>query len=192
MMDERPLTDGTIALLNLDAQIDAFEPEVRHRCASVETRAGLAELISLRGLIVGRIADYEMAEEIAEQLVRDAPTDPRSLLARARTRASFHRFNDALADVDQAEQLSLDAETANGERAAIFQALGRYDESLPCARKPQSARRALKISPPWSGCMPSAAKSRQQNGNTRRAAAGIAVFPRFHWLFSTSSWDSCG
>src|SRR5208283_1222830 len=129
MMDERPLTDGTIALLNLDAQIEAFEPEVRRGRASVETRAGLSELISLRGMIVGRIGDYERAEEIAEQLVRDAPTDPKSLLARARTRASFHRFKDALADVDRAEGLSLDAETANGERAAIFQAVGRYDES---------------------------------------------------------------
>jgi tetratricopeptide (TPR) repeat protein len=129
MIDERPLTDGTIALLNLDAQIDALEPEVTGGRASVETRAGLIELISLRGLIVGRIADYDKAEEIAEQLVRDAPMDARALFARARTRAGFHRFNDAVADVDRAERLSLDAETANGERAAIFQALGRYDES---------------------------------------------------------------
>ena len=130
MMDERPLTDGTIALLNLEAQIDALEPEVRHGRASVETRAGLTELISLRGLILGRIADYDRAEEIAEQLVRDAPMDPKARLARARTDAGFHRFNDALSDVDRAEGLGLDAETANGERAAIFQALGRYDESL--------------------------------------------------------------
>ena len=130
MIDERPLTDGRIALLNLDAQIDALEPEVRLGPASVETRAGLAELISLRGLIVGRITDYDRAEEIAEQLVRDAPNDPKALLLHARTRAGFHRFYDALADVDRAERFSLDAETANGERAAIFQALGRYDESL--------------------------------------------------------------
>ena len=130
MMDERPLTDGTIALLNLDAQIDALEPEVWIGLASVETRSGLAELIALRGLIVGCIADYDRANEIAEQLVRDVPTDPKALLARARTHAGFHRFNDALADIECAEQLSLDAETANGERAAIFQALGRYDESL--------------------------------------------------------------
>ena len=141
MMDERPLTDGTIALLNLDAQIDALEPEVKLGHASVETRAGLTELISLRGLILGRIADYEKADEIAEQLVRDAPTDPRALLARARTRAGFHRFNDALDDVDRAERLSLDAETANGERAAIFQALGRYDEAL-ALREEAAKRRA--------------------------------------------------
>ena len=141
MMDERPLTDGTIALLNLDAQIDALEPEVRHGSANVETRAGLAELISLRGLIVGCIADYDRADEIAEQLVRDVPTDPKALLARARTHAGFHRFNDALADIECAEKLSLDAETANAERAAIFQALGRYDESL-VLREEAAKRRA--------------------------------------------------
>ncbi len=141
MMDERPLTDGTIALLNLDAQIDALEPEVRHGSANVETRSGLAELISLRGLIVGCIADYDRADEIAEQLVRDVPTDPKALLARARTHAGFHRFNDALADIECAEKLSLDAETANGERAAIFQALGRYDESL-VLREEAAKRRA--------------------------------------------------
>jgi tetratricopeptide (TPR) repeat protein len=141
MMDERPLTDGTIALLNLDAQIDALEPEVRLGSANVETRAGLAELISLRGLIVGCIADYDRANEIAEQLVRDVPTDPKALLARARTHAGFHRFSDALADIECAEKLSLDAETANAERAAIFQALGRYDESL-VLREEAAKRRA--------------------------------------------------
>ncbi len=140
MIAERPLTDGAIALQNLGAQIDALEPEIALGCASVESRAGLAELIALRGLIVGRIADYGKAEEIAEQLVYDAPTEARAFLARARTRCIFHKFNDALADVDRAEQLSLDAETANGERAAIFQALGRYDEAL-ALREEAAARR---------------------------------------------------
>jgi hypothetical protein len=88
MIDEWPLTDGTIALLNLEAQIDALEPEVRLGPASVETRAGLAELISLRGLIVGRIADYDRANEIAEQLVRDVlRTRKRFWHARERTLA---------------------------------------------------------------------------------------------------------
>ena len=130
MIVERPLTDGTIALLNLSAQVDAVEPEVRLGLATVETRVGLVELNLLRGMIVGRIADYERAEEIAEQLVRDASADPKAFLARARTRACFHRFNDALSDIDRAEELSLYAEAANGERAAIFQAIGRYDEAL--------------------------------------------------------------
>jgi tetratricopeptide (TPR) repeat protein len=141
MIAERPLTDATIALLNLGAQIDALELEDRLGRATVETRAGLVELITLRGLIIGRIADYIRAEEIAFQLVRDAPTDPRAFVARARTRAIFHRFDDALADLDRAERFSLDTETANGERAAIFQAVGRYDEALTL-REEAAARRA--------------------------------------------------
>ena len=91
--------------------------------------------------MLGRIADYERAEEIAEQLVRDEPADARAWFARARTRGVFHRFNDALADLDRAEGLSLDAATANSERAAIFQALGRYDDAL-ALREEAAARRA--------------------------------------------------
>jgi tetratricopeptide (TPR) repeat protein len=141
MIVERPLTDGSIALRNLSSQIDALEQEVRLGRAAVSTRAGLVELIALRGLIVGRIADYFRAEEIAEQLVRDAPADPRAFVTRARTRATFHKFNDALADVDRGVRLSLDVEAANGERAAIFQAVGRYDEAL-VLREEAAARRA--------------------------------------------------
>jgi tetratricopeptide (TPR) repeat protein len=140
MIAQRPLTDGKIALLNLTSQIDALELELRLGLATVETRAGLAELIALRGLITGCIGDYVRAEEIAEQLVDDAPADATAFLARARTRATFHRFNDALADIDRAEQLSRDAETANGERAGIFQAVGRYDEAL-ALREKAAARR---------------------------------------------------
>jgi tetratricopeptide (TPR) repeat protein len=130
-----PVTDGTIALLNLRAQIDGLEPDVRRGHVSIESRIGLIELITLRGLILGHIADYERAEEIAEQLVREAATDGTAFVTRARTRAVFHRFTDALDDLDRAERLSLDAEITNRERAAIFQAVGRYDEALAIREK---------------------------------------------------------
>src|SRR5258708_2716462 len=129
-VSERPVTNGTIALLNLQAQIDGLEPDVRLGHATVEGRVGLIELITLRGLILGHIADYQRADEMAEQLVRDAATDGTAFVARARTRAVFHRFTDALDDIGRAERLGLNAETTNGDRAAIFQALGRYDEAL--------------------------------------------------------------
>ena len=136
-----PATDGTIALLNLKAQIDGLEPDVRHGHASIESRIGLIELITLRGLILGHIADYERAEEIAEQLVRDETTNATAFVARARTRAVFHRFTDALGDVDRAERLSLDREATCRERAAILQALGRYDEAM-AIREEAADRRA--------------------------------------------------
>ena len=138
---ELPVTDGCIALLNLQAQIDGLEPDVRLSHATVESRMGLIDLITLRGLILGHLADYQRGDEMAEQLVRDAATDGTAFVARARTRAVFHRFTDALDDIDRAERLGLNAETTNGDRAAIFQALGRYDEALSI-REEAADRRA--------------------------------------------------
>lgn len=42
----------------------------------------------------------------------------------------FHRFADALSDLEIAERFSFDTEAVNGERAAIFKAIGRCDEAL--------------------------------------------------------------
>jgi len=122
-------THGKIALFNLEAQIESLQQDARFGRGTVKSRAALADLITLRGLIVGRVAEYERAEKIVDQLVRDAASDPAASLAHARIHALFHRFVKALDDLDRAERLSLDAETVNGERAAIFQALGRYDEA---------------------------------------------------------------
>src|SRR5262249_43163040 len=80
------LTDGTIALLNLQAQIDGLESH----STSVET-ATLIDLLILRGLILGRISDYERAAQIADRQVAAASRDAAAYVARARTRAVFHR-----------------------------------------------------------------------------------------------------
>jgi tetratricopeptide (TPR) repeat protein len=127
---ETSTTDGTIALLNLEAQIEARQSAAALCHSQVENQVTLVELIALRGLILGRVADYERAAQIAEQLAGDASAGRAVFLARARTRANFHLFMDALDDLEAAQRLSLDAETASAERAAIFQALGRYDEAL--------------------------------------------------------------
>lgn len=82
----------------------------------------LADLLLLRGHVLGCVADYERAAELAEQLVRDAPHDGTALLARART--TFHRFPEALADLDAAARSGVERDTLDAERAAIFQAVG--------------------------------------------------------------------
>ena len=186
MIEERPLTDGTIALLNLDGQIEAFEPEVNAGHASVETRAGLTELISLRGLILGRIADYEKAEDFAEQLVLDAPTDPKSS-ALARERAP------AFIDLTMLWTASIGPSISHSMPTRLTLSVPQSTrllvatmKPLSCERKPQSANQALKMSPPWSDCLASAANPKQQNGSTSRAAADIAAFRHFHWLCSIS------
>ena len=177
---ELPVTDGTIALLNLQAQIDGPEPDVRLSHASVESRVGLIELITLRGLILGHIADYQRADEMAEQLVRDAATDGTAFVARARTRAVFHRFTFALDDIDRAERLGLNAETTSGDRAAIFQAVGRYDEALAireeAADRRDSFENVAALVGLYAECGDSDAAERVY-AESRRRYRGVSPFP---------------
>jgi tetratricopeptide (TPR) repeat protein len=128
-------TAGVIAIGNLQAQIDGQEREAAAGRLTVKAQAGLIDLVALRGHVLGRIADYEWAGALAEQLTQDAPSDGEALLARARTRATFHRFADALTDLDQAQRLGADPRLVDAERAAIFQAVGRYEQALTIYRE---------------------------------------------------------
>jgi tetratricopeptide (TPR) repeat protein len=136
---EARVTHGTIALRNLEAQIAGLEPERAPCRARVDEPVWLIDLLALRGSILGSIADYERALELGEQLAGDAATEAAAFVARARTRALFHRFADALDDLELAEHLAIDPETASRERAAVFQGLGRFDEAT--AIREEDARR---------------------------------------------------
>jgi tetratricopeptide (TPR) repeat protein len=72
---------------------------------------------------------------LAENLVGDVPSDARSFLARARMSGHFHQFTSALTDLDTAATLGGDRVGIDAERAAIYQALGRYDEALAILRQ---------------------------------------------------------
>src|SRR5262249_42673548 len=123
--DPLTLTDGGIAVLNLHAQIDGLEGH----STSAEA-AALIDLLIMRGLILGRISDYERAAQIADCQIGAATTDAAAYVARARTRAVFHRFTEALDDLDHADRISAQDAASQRERAAILQALGHYHEAL--------------------------------------------------------------
>ena len=127
---ERPLTAGAIAMINLQAQIDGLEQLLAGGRAAIGVQAELIELVALRGQILGRIGDCEWSEERAEQLTRDAPADGMAVVARARARSRFHRFADALADLDAAQRLGAAPSLVKAERAGVFQAIGRYEAAL--------------------------------------------------------------
>lgn len=123
---DMPFTNGGLAMINLQAQIEAHERRA-DGLESVRNQAEFIELIALQGHVLGRIADYELAEEMAERLLRYAPGDGTAFVARAGARSRFHRFTDALADLDQAERFGADTDAVDRERAAIFQAIGKYE-----------------------------------------------------------------
>ena len=122
-------TDGSIAVRNLDAQIEGLQADATSGHSTAETQLCLIDLLVLRGRTLGRIADYRRAEQVANQFVRETGSAD-SFLGRARIHALFHRFPAALDDLDIAQDLSIDEAAAEEERAAIFQGLGRYDEAL--------------------------------------------------------------
>ncbi len=125
-------TDPGIALANLDATIEARE---RSRASdAARTVPELIDLLLQRGQFRGRVSDYERAAALANEWAAREP-DPRALLARARTQATLHRFTPALADLERAAVLGADADVLDGVRAAIWQALGRYDEALRIRRR---------------------------------------------------------
>jgi tetratricopeptide (TPR) repeat protein len=127
---EPSTTSGTIAVVNLHAQIDGLAARVLLWVPRLAADSlFLIDLLLLRGHVLGRVADCERASDLAEQLVRDTTDQGNAYLARSRTRAAFHRFADALADLDAAERRGLDDATLKAERAAILQATGCYDQA---------------------------------------------------------------
>jgi tetratricopeptide (TPR) repeat protein len=133
--DDRQLTttSGILALTNLQAQIGSLSARPAGarpgRAPATAERALLVDLLLLQGQLLGRIADYELAAELAEGMVGDAPDDGTARLARARARATFHRFAEAVADLDAAGRRGVDRAVLDGERAAILQGTGSYAEA---------------------------------------------------------------
>ena len=143
-------------------------------------RGPLVDLLLLRGQVLGRIADYERAAELAEALVRDAPDDGTARLARARTRATFHRFAEALADLDAAGRRGADRAALDAERAAILQAVGCYAEALALRRTAAERRPdfatlgALAVLEAERGEVPEAERLFTE---ARRRYRGVSPFP---------------
>ncbi|HMG42076.1 MAG TPA: tetratricopeptide repeat protein [Acidimicrobiales bacterium] len=127
-------TAGVIAVRNLEARIEGQVARAAAGPPTVDDRIELIELIALRGHVLGRVADVELAVAYADELVARVPIDARSFVARARTSGVFHRFTSALTDLDTAAAFGGDRAEIDAERAGIYQALGRYDDALAILR----------------------------------------------------------
>ena len=128
--EELRTTSGSIAIGNLTSQIDGLERLAARRPLTVRQRTMLVELMLMRGQYTSRVADYERATTLADELVRNFPADPKAFLARAHTRAKLHKFDRALRDLETVEQLGKSRLRTDSERAGILQATGQYDEAL--------------------------------------------------------------
>lgn len=122
-------TSGGFALANLSASIDSLQL----RCsedATFEDLEALSNLLFLRGDLLGRIADHDRAERVAELAIAQSPETARAIHLRARLAGRFHRFKDAHALLDRALAAGLPARQIDMARAALFQATGKYGAAL--------------------------------------------------------------
>ncbi|RPE37583.1 tetratricopeptide repeat protein [Streptomyces sp. Ag109_O5-1] len=147
-------TSGTIAVTNLHGQIDGLAVRLGRTGAegargaraavaahlAVAQGAALIDLLNLRGHVLGRVADYEQAAHLADQLVQHAPEDAMALLARARSRATLHHFAEAAADLAAADRGGADQATLDAERAVILQALGCHTDAMALIHRAEAGR----------------------------------------------------
>lgn len=140
---ELPTTSGAIAMANLNAQVHGLSKRLDADPKSALIREELIGVLSTRAQFTGRIADYERALSLSEEMVKESPERAEGYLARASGRAALHRFEDALQDVAEAEKRKARPDHVRSRRASILQGLGRYDEALTLRRAASEARPTL-------------------------------------------------
>ena len=121
----RPTTAGSIAIANLDHQIERSGDGT----SSVE-------LLLARSRFLGDYDALERALEIAEGH-RESADD---LLLRARVCAAAHRFTEALADLEAAKRAGADEGTIEAVRATVLVATGRGSEAVATLEEDASRR----------------------------------------------------
>src|SRR5581483_7464425 len=97
--------------------------------SSLRTR--LVPLLLLRGQLLGRIADYQRADELTRAVVAEAPRSIEAHQLRASVHATLHRFAAAEAELHAAEKLGAKPRELEPARVALLEATGRTAEALP-------------------------------------------------------------
>jgi tetratricopeptide (TPR) repeat protein len=122
-------TSGRIVVANLSASVDSLERR-RFERGTFEGLAALSKFLFLRGDLLGRIADHDRAELVANDAIALSPDTTSALYIRAQLAERFHRFAEAEALLDQALTAGHSRQEIDREKAALLQATGRYNEAL--------------------------------------------------------------
>jgi tetratricopeptide (TPR) repeat protein len=129
MIDTKRYTSGRIAIANLSASIEGLEHR-RVEGASFEELVGLSKHLFLRGDLLGRIADHDRGELVANEAVALSPETASALYIRARLAGRFHRFEEANALLAQAAAAGHAPHEIDAEKASLLQATGHYREAM--------------------------------------------------------------
>ena len=119
-------TAASIYLGNLDARISELQRLLAEQDRA-EYRTSLAGSLYHRYRVLGRVADAEEAMRLLDAAVAAEPSVPAHRVTRAVVLAGFHRFKEALSDLDAAEKSGANPKELMGTRREIRLALGEYE-----------------------------------------------------------------
>jgi tetratricopeptide (TPR) repeat protein len=89
----------------------------------------------LRGQVTGKIADYEQALRLADEVTKQHPKDATLWGVHAQVMTTFHRFDDALADYKRSEKLGMKPIELVAPREDIAATRGNDTEALAYREK---------------------------------------------------------
>lgn len=121
-------THPTLALGNLDAQIEGHQKQVERSPGDPMLASALLDSLLVRAQFLGRISDLERGDALSAALLARAPTRYEAHLARAKMHGALHRFPAALVELDAAVKLGAPGSGVASARASVYLAVGRVDE----------------------------------------------------------------
>jgi hypothetical protein len=131
---EFPTTSGDLALGNLSSQIVGLQG------SGPSARGQLIPMLLLRGELLGRIADYQRADQLAREMVSAEPRSPAAFTLRASVDSTLHRFVEEAHDLDRARALGANPAELDGARIGLLEATGRLAEALPLRQRAAEAQ----------------------------------------------------
>ena len=126
-------TSYQMAVRNHDKQTADTERRLKLKPGDLGIMSKLVGQLQTSSSRLGRLEALDRIVALGEEAVQKHPGDAEAYLLRARTRGAVHRFPEALADLDKAEELGTDPEQTVLSRATIQLGLGNYDEALKLA-----------------------------------------------------------
>jgi tetratricopeptide (TPR) repeat protein len=122
-------TAPQIAIGNLNADLAMREKQMAHATPSPDDVGRYIDLLLAHSQFAGKVSDLEKADQVTVAALPRNVGNGTVHLARANVLGAVHKFDQALAELVLAEKAGVEPLRVAEARAAIFQAVGRFDDA---------------------------------------------------------------
>jgi tetratricopeptide (TPR) repeat protein len=128
-------TAPQIAIGNLQADIAMREKQMAKSPPDAESVGRYIDLLLAHSQFAGKVSDLDKADQVTTEALKRLVGNGVVHLARANALGAVHKFDLALAELAQAEKMGAEPIRIAEARAAIFQAVGRFDDAAAIRNK---------------------------------------------------------